>query len=398
MKKENKTVSDIKKKTDLKQLIETIVLEVLLEQDIVADDPLVRVFISPFMDIIKTAKGEAEKLTARAWSNVISLAKQAAVLAIPFLASSTIKEIQKSSNEKLEQRLSKIDAEYADVLKRNWDNLRSRDVWGITFLLNPTLGIAEKFLMKAPYHGLGILEVLSGRNPKVTALRNKAKILATHVSPNYGGGGGGGGGAGGYGDMYGGMDGLSFADSDFGGGDAGGVAENATRNKKLIEQQQVQPVAPQQQQAAPQQPPQQAPQNKMISQEQFNKFLITQIEALKKDPQVQASLQSSKVIQEMQASAFEAVMEAANPILKASSYQQLKSALGQDFGKFESQLQKTLPQGATPEQMKEFQNAMVPEIKAAYKKMLVGQLQKQIGYNKSIAKPMQNLIAKINRG
>jgi hypothetical protein len=392
MKKENTTVSNIKKKNSLEQLIETIVLEVLAEQDIVADDPLVRVFISPFMDIVKTAKGEAEKLTARAWSNISSLAKQAAVLAIPFLASSTIKEIQEASNKKLEQRLSTIDAEYADVLKRNWDNLRSRDVWGITFLLNPTLGIAEKFLMKAPYHGLGILEVLSGRNPKVTALRNKAKILATHVSPNYSGGGGGsadvgGYGGGGYDDMYGGMDGLSFADS--------GVSEGIDN---MLEQQQPAPQAqPQQPIAQPAQPQTQVPQKKMISQEQFNKFLMTQIAALKKDPQVQASLQSSKVIQQMQASAFESVLEAANPILKATNYQQLKGALGQDFGKFESQLQKTLPPGATPEQQKEFQEALVPEIKAVYKQMLISQLQKQIGYNKSIAKPMQNLITKINR-
>lgn len=256
--------------------------------------------------------------------------------------------------------------------------------------------------MKAPYHSLGILEVLSGRNPKVVALRNKAKVLATHVSPNYGGGGGGGGSGGGYGDGYGGMDGLAMYDdlglADY--GDAGGVAEQTARSTKTkISEQQAQQAQPVQRQQPAQQPQraQQPAQKKMISKEQFNKILIAQIDALKKDPTVQASLQTSPVVKEMQQSAFEAVAAAANPVLKAANYQQLKSALGQEFNKFEMSLKKTLPPGATPEQDKQFKEALVPEIKLAYKKMLITQLQKQIGNNQEIAKPMQQLIAKISK-
>ena len=50
---------------DLETLIETIVHEALMkESDSLADDPLVTAFISPFTDIIKTAKGEIEKTAA----------------------------------------------------------------------------------------------------------------------------------------------------------------------------------------------------------------------------------------------------------------------------------------------------------------------------------------------
>ena len=400
-KKEKISRKKIKKSIDINQLTEAIIKKIIVEQDIVLDDPLVRIFISPFTDVIKTAKGEAEKFSTTIWTNTLSLAKQAACLAIPFIAASTINDIQKESDQKLKERLAQIDASYADVLKRNWDTLRSRDVWGITFLLNPAVGIATKFLMKAPYQSLGILEILSGRNPKVVALREKAKVLATHVSPNYGGGGGGGSGGGDYGG-YGGMDGLGYGGdlgtADYSGdgglmGDAGGGGMGESlffRRAELLEQQQ--------QQQAPATVAQQPQQKKMISQKQFNNILASQIEALKKDPEIVQALQASPVVQQMQSAALEAVMSAARPILKANSYDQLKSALGQEFGKFEQQMKKTLPAGATPEQEKQFKEELVPQIKVLYKKMLTQQLQKQVGSNKALIKPMQQLITQINKG
>jgi len=375
----------------LKVLIESLVEQYIneFEDDIVAQDPLIKIFITPFTDVIKTAKGELEKTVAVTATTITSLAKQAAVLAIPFFASSMIDDIQEESQKKLEERLSTINERYADVLKRNWDTVRGRDVWGITFMLDPSFGIAEKFALRAPYAALGVLEVLTGGHPKVTELKQKAKKLVHHVTPDYlssvgaatyGGGGGFGGGFGGYGEY----------------GDFGGFGESV---KRLREQQaqQAQPrqQVQQQQQAQPQQQPTAQQQAQL---ENVKKRIGAAISALKQDPAIQQAIQQGPVAKQMQAAALESIQSVVQPVLSASTYEQLKKAIGSEFNKYEQEYMKEIPEEVKNDSqaLEQFQEQLVPQLKQSYIAVLVKQLQRLAKTHPSIAKPMQSLIQKIS--
>lgn len=362
-------------KKKLEKLIENVVREILQEEeDIVTQDPLIKIFISPFTDVIKTAKGELEKTAAVGYTNIKNLAKQAAALAIPFIAPGIISHIQENSEQELEERLNKINDRYAEVLKRNWDTVRGRDVWGITFMLDPTFGIANKFAMRAPYATLGVLEVLTGGNPKVTELKEKAKKLVRHVTPAYlssfgGGSGGGGGGGGGYGGFWGEIGDMGF----------GGFGESV---KYVIEQQT-------QKQRQPQYTPEQI--------KKIKDRMAQAVISLKSDPSVQKSLKNSKIAQELQAGAFETIEETLNPVLKATTYEQLKSAIGSEFGKFEQKLMNTIPEEMKkPENIKELHQALVPQVKQVYKNVLIKQLQRVSKQHPNVSDEISKLIQQIN--
>lgn len=370
-------------KKKLERLIESIVVELLQEEeDIVTQDPLIKIFISPFTDVIKTAKGELEKTAAVGYSNFKNLTKQAAALAIPFIAPSIIGDIQEKSEQELEQRLNKINDRYAEVLKRNWDTIRGRDVWGITFMLDPTFGIANKFAMRAPYATLGALEVLTGGNPKVTELKEKARKLVQHVTPAYlssfgggSGGGGGGIGGGGYGGFWGEIGDMGF----------GGFGESIN----YVTEQQAQA----QQQGQSKNQPQYTPEQIKKIKDKLAKAVI----ALKSDSAVQKSLQNSKIVQELQTGAFEAIEETLNPVLKATTYEQLESAIGPEFSKFKQELMKLAPEELKkPENLKELQQALVPQIKQAYKNVLIKQLQRISKQHPNVSEQISKLIQQIN--
>lgn len=340
---------------DLEILIETIVHEALMkESDSLADDPLVTAFISPFTDIIKTAKGEIEKTAAVGYSNIANLVKQAGVLAIPFLANSMLDDIQEKSERELKDRLSKINQRYADVLKSNWDTVRKRDVWGLTFMLDPTFGIAEKFILRAPYTALGTLEILTGGHPKVTDLKEKAKRLVQHASPKY-------------------ADALpdSYWAGDY------GMGESIKRGKKLLEQQ----LTPEEREEI----------------EKINAQIAAEVKKLKSDKTIINAMQSSPVVKQMHAGAVEAIMDTAKPVLSATTYEQLKQVLGKDFDKFEQKFLADLPEDAkSPEEMKKLQDEMVPVIKDSYKKILVTKMTELKKQHPNIVKSVDKLIQKIN--
>lgn len=362
-------------KQKLQTLIESMVREVLAEQDIVMEDPLLKVFVQPFTDVIKMANAEIQKNLVNIRGNVKSLAKQAAILAIPFLSVKMISDTHKEAQEQIKQKLGAIDQKYADVYQRSWDHLRSRDMWGIHFLLNPTMGITSKFAMKAPLATLNILETLTagGLSPENAERLQKAKEFATKlakpVSPNYSGGGSAA--VGGWGGGY--------DDGDW--GDFGGFGESVSR----LKEQQAQPQAQQVQGA--QQP------NEKDQLAKLGKF----VEAFKNQPDVQAALQNSKAAQSLRQGAFEAVMAAAAPVLQAQNYAALSKALGDQLQKFEAETLKDVPEDIKPEELQQFKEAMVPDIKNAYKQVLIAQLSKQTTGDKVADKNLQKVIAQIKK-
>lgn len=385
-------------KKKLIQLIESIVDEALLkEQDIVADDPMLKIFVEPFTDVIKTANAEIKKNLTNIRGNVKSLVKQAAILAIPFLSIEMIKDTHKNAQKEIQGRLAKIDQEYADVYARNWDTMQSRDIWGITFMLNPAMGITSKFAMKAPTATLKVLETLTAGalSPENEQRLERAKQFAAkfsgNIAPNYGGGGGGGGFGGGGGGGFG-----VYADSDgdgFGDG-GGGMGESVDYMTEQPAQQAAVQQTPQPQQQKQQKA---ASQSQQPSQEDQMKKLVAFIEAFKKQPDVQQALQNGKVAQELRQGAFAAVMATAAPVLKAATFDQLSQAIGPEMKKYEAQVQKDMPKDMSPEEQMQYKEALVPEIKAVYKQVLATQLGKQSTGDKVADKNLQQVIAQINK-
>jgi hypothetical protein len=58
--------------------------------------------------------------------------------------------------------LSKIDGKYAETLNANLAVLKDLDAWGITFLLDPSLGLGWRLLEKAPGAAMSIANALTG--------------------------------------------------------------------------------------------------------------------------------------------------------------------------------------------------------------------------------------------
>jgi len=160
------------KNKPLQILIETMVREILIEQgeDIILSDPLVKIFIEPFTDVLKTANAEIKKNLINIRGNTKSFIKQVAILAIPFLSIEMINDTHKAAQEEIKTRLGKIDQEYAEIYRRNWNTLQSRDIWGISFMLNPAQGVGIKLASKLPTATLKILKTLT-----------KNQLLNVHV-------------------------------------------------------------------------------------------------------------------------------------------------------------------------------------------------------------------------
>ncbi len=130
----------MKKDAKMQPLLKKLIKELALEEQaqlLKEENIFVKAFVEPFTDIAQTAFAGLQKNAAALISNSTKLAKQAAIAALPFIATSEITRIGEEENQRLQQRLGEIDSEYADVLSRNIETLRTRDMAGIGFLLNP---------------------------------------------------------------------------------------------------------------------------------------------------------------------------------------------------------------------------------------------------------------------
>lgn len=360
-------------KKKLNQIIESIVKNVLLEQDIVAEDPLVKIFIQPFTNVIKVANAELQKTLTRAKINTKSIAKQLGILLIPFISGKMIEETHENAQKELKTRLGAIDKKYADVYQQVWDNVRNRDVWGITFMLNPAMGIASKFMMKAPLTTINLLETLTagGLSPANQQRLEQAKELATKlsrpISPNAGGSGGGGGGAGGgYGGGLGEFDGGEDGGGAYGGG---GMGESITY---IVEQN-----------------------DEEAGRKNSIKKLVNFVEKFKQLPEVNQAIQGSSIAISLRQGALDAVTKSMQPILSATTFDQVKSILGSDASKIESDLLKRLPENATEEEILQIKQEALPEIKNAYKQVMITQLSQQSTGNSLADKSLGELINQI---
>lgn len=106
---------------------------------------LYNTFIRPFVDVVQTGKYAIKAMAA----TTKSLLKQVLV-SIPALILPFVKADFDKIRQKEEQEIGTIKGKYADVLKRNMDMLRDHDLWGVAFMLDPSLMFGAKAVQYAP--------------------------------------------------------------------------------------------------------------------------------------------------------------------------------------------------------------------------------------------------------
>jgi hypothetical protein len=331
-----------KKRQALQRLIEAVVDESLLTEE----DVLTAAFIQPFTDIFQTAKAGLEASVASITGNVKKAAMQTAAAALPFIAASEVSRIGADESEKLKQRLAGIDDEYRDVMIRNWDTLRTRDMAGFAFLLNPTLAMGSKGALAAPALGLGVLEILSGGHPAVKELRRKASELSKKVLPPTGG-----------------QDAPSgdYAWGDMDGGDMG-FGEAVDPGKKNI-----------------------ISEAGGFTRQQLDQRVGQIMKKLLNRKDVQQAIQKSPITQALKNSGIDAVMERVNTVSRFTSLDQFKKYMGPDFQKFEKKIETSIPQDTAPEVLKQFEDQQVIELKKSYKQFYQKYLQDMVAKNPEIS-------------
>jgi hypothetical protein len=355
---------------------ENVKLELSLIKEVEFNDPLLKIFVQPFTDIIDTARAGLEKVSGAAWTHIGSLAKQAVSLAIPFLSTKTLDQIQQDAEQRIEKQLATVNQKYGPALKRNYDTMRDRDLWGVAFLLNPQLFLGIKTAMVAPEVALGALEALTGGHPAIVAMREKLQSLNQRTEPT-GGWDTGGAGASGYD--------LGYWDLGF--GDGGGMFENKKQPRMVsiyFEQHQQAPV--QQQQQQPKQP---------LTKQQINQHLGQQVIAASKNPKIQQVMNNNPVTNEMKKIAVDSIMQTANVIAGLKTYEDYQRYFGEDFKKFEQELFKMIPEKPAPEQEQEFKKQFVPQIRQAVLNMYAQQVQMMAGKFPMIGKQLTDISNKI---
>lgn len=308
-------------------------------------------FIEPFTDVIKTARHGLSNVSATAWTKVGSLAKQAAALAIPFI---NISSIEDEANQKLEQKLSQIDSQFGDIIKKNIDTLNDSDFWGLAFAFAPHQFFTSKVAKQVPEVTLGVLDsVTGGKFPVVKKMEDRLKSLHMNMFHASDGGATGGTGFGGA------MDYGSDIGYDFG--------------ESVIREQQKQPTK-----------------------SQVNAAVGEKVMQIISNPQVQQAIENSPKTKAMQKAAFDSVIETLEDYLSFETPEEMKKIFGSKFDSFKRELEKTLPEGATEEQQQELWNQMVPQIKNNIKTMYIKQLQNVANQVPAAKANISKLVAKIH--
>lgn len=340
----------------LKKLIEEQVeaeLKLLREYE----DPLAQVFLQPFKDIVDTARHGLEKTSTSAWGNAWKLAKQTLTL---FLPGVPVDAFTSGMDKKIKSHMDQIDGKYRDVIQRNYDMMRARDLWGIPFLLNPALMTGVGMATKAPEIALAGLEAVTGGHPTIAKMRERLHTINSRVTGgglDYAKGAGNVGGGGDGGDA-----GLSFE----------GIQNRRNDTRKPLKEQQAAPT-----------------------QDEVNKALASQIERAGKHPKIQSAIQNSPVAQQMKQIAEMSLVETVKDAIAFNTYDEMKSKMGSKFAETEKQVMAQLPQGATPQQTKEFQDALVTEMKGLIKQMYIKQLEKLLSQSPELKADLSRISKQI---
>lgn len=313
-------------KEKLKFLISKIVKEELSSiNESYEEEVVYRAFVQPFKDVVDTAVHGLKKTGATAVANVVKLAKQTAVAFIPFLGT-TVSQVGDKEQKKLESKLGQIDKEYADVLKRNWETLRTRDVSMLLFMMDPKLYLGSSLALKAPEVAFDVLDSMID-SPAVSKWHGVFKDLNTKVMPPTAGGSGGGGSGGfGSGDAY-------FGD----GGNMGW--ESKTSNKPVLKEE--------------------------LTKDTINQKAAVTLKRLLNDRAILNKINTSPVVKEMRTSALSIFVDKAKEVQQFKNIQQFKKHFGSDFDKLYNQVSSKV------EEKEEFDGQLIIELKKIFGEVII---------------------------
>lgn len=324
--------------------------------DKLTEESLGSIFVDPITSIFKTAAFSLENAVAATKGLIKGILYQIPTLLIPGL-----KFNYDQFKIDQENKMQEIEKKYGDTLKKVFDGLKSRDLWGMSFLLFPEMMLAQKLLFAAPSTALNALEIISGGHPALTSIRQRwSSTVAPLPMPNDPNGGWSGGSGGAYGGDYG---GGNFGD--YGGGSFG-ESKNTKNKTNLFEDQQI---------------PQQVQQNP-------NSQLIAELQALLKDPSFQQKLNSSPILRDIKLTGINMWKDRINAIsaIKSLDDPKLNSMFGNTgfVNKIKNELniaiQKDQNLSKDPEKKKQaivaMQDAALKEIKSKYKEFYYNELQK----------------------
>lgn len=348
-----------KKKNNKKDLLKEFVVGVVTnETKILAEGMnLYQIWVQPFVDVIDTAKHGAAKIIAKTGSELKTLAKQAVIFLLPYVPgvfdAKSMSKIRKEDEEKLKRTMSSIDQKYGDAINRNWDALVNSDLWGLFFLYNPQMALAQRFSMFAPAVTLDLMYALSGGNEKVSSARQwynkvttggqKKNIELPSADPYSGG----------YG-AYGNFD------------DGGLYEQQSVRNR-----QETQPSAQTKQ-----------PDPKTI------------IKNLLNDPEVKASIENSQMTKIMRQTAINSIVSNTKELLNFD-FNKVKQNAGDNFNKLVDDLKKNNP-SFNPDDPK-MQQEIVKDMKNEIKKKAFLQLNTLVASEPELSQAVQKAKDLINK-
>lgn len=340
----------------MKSLIEKIVKEELkkLDEDY-KDEVIYKAFVQPFTDIVDTAKHGLKQIGAVTANNIAKTIKQAVPTFIPMIGTS-VSRIGDEQEKKLQAKLSGIDKEYADVLKRNWDTLRTRDVSFILFMMDPKLYLGSTLALKAPEVAFEVLDSLID-SPSVSKWHKVFQELNTKVLPPSAGVDGSQTNSG-----FGG--GTAFSDGDYGGGSYG-EAKQVSGN--LLKEEMTKDVLDQ-------------------------KASVT-LKRILADKTIQRKIDNSPVVKQMQKEALKVFIEKAREVSDFQTIEEFKSFFGPDFDK----IYNNLANSVGDQEKNNLNDLLVQDLKTQYIQVITSYLQQLKSQSPAGEQEIKRTIAEIER-
>lgn len=291
-------------------------IETILEAE--GGNDLYNTFIQPFVDVGITAAYGLEKLSAQVLTVVKGFFLGLPTLFVPFLEYD-----YEAFREEEAEKVENVKKKYEKTLQANLDAIVSNDAFGLAFLLAPATVMGAQLAVKAPMTALKVFDVLTD-----------GLGLFKGIQQTIGGA-------------------ASVGFHDPGGHQSGAWANMGSGDTAVYE--------------AKQQPDQKA-----LSQE---------LQKALKDKKVLSALQKSPIARQMRQDAVNIIIGHIQKFMGLQDYNQMRQIAKNDagFAQIGQELAKLNQSGQVPTQDNPtVTQAMVPELKEAYKSFWIKQLQQLI--------------------
>jgi len=295
-------------------------VEAILEAE--NGNELYNTFIQPFLDVGITAAYGLEKLSAQVGTVIKGFFLGLPTLFVPFLEYD-----YKAFREEEKEKIEHIKKKYEKTLQANLDAITSNDAFGLAFLLAPATVMGAQLAVKVPVAGLRVLDILTGGTG---VFKNFVQSLSVPASIGFHDPGGHERGA--WANIWGG-------DTDW--YDYGIYEEKNLDQKKLS----------------------------------------LALQKALKDKKILSAIQNSPIAKQMRQDAVSVIVQHIQRFMNLQDYNEMRKLAKDDvgFAQISQELAKLNQSGKVPVQDNPIiTQAMVPELKKAYKEFWIKQMQQLI--------------------